>query len=397
MRGVFSLLILELATIVTIGLFIGFYISYYLICLRYVRKRSPVDDSHFEEQKLPKVSLIVPVYNEARIMDRKIRNLEQINYPSEKLEVVFVDGGSKDGTVEQIESLSKNVPYTQQIIRQGSRKGFNSAVVEGFQQSTGEIIFVTGAETEYEPKAVRLIVDHFANPKVGAVNGTMKISNLGEGTSTKIEASYRSFYDFIREAEGKIDSPFDIKGEIAATRRSICQNIVGKDELIRRGCIDACFSFQAAEEGFRTIYEPHAVYFEPAPGTMRDSFKQQIRRGATLIQNMLCYKNMILRPKYGKFGLIIMPAHFLMLVVLPFFFFASIVSILLLTVFAPLNYFLIGAIFLGFLSLIFSRGIQAFAKVQLVLILVIFRMLFGIDTQKFERLSSVRPLSKSGK
>jgi hypothetical protein len=86
-----------------------------------------------------------------------------------------------------------------------------------------------------------------------------------------------------------------------------------------------------------------------------------------------------------------MPAHFMMLIVLPFFFLSSIVGILFLAAFNPLNYFLIGLIILGLLVLIFSRGLQAFAKIQIVLILTLFKMLFGIDTQKFERLKSVRP------
>jgi cellulose synthase/poly-beta-1,6-N-acetylglucosamine synthase-like glycosyltransferase len=381
---------LEIVTFASIALFAGFYAAYYITCFVYIRKK-PFDNSHFEEQELPVVSLIVPVYNEAKIIQRKIDNLQTIDYPRGKLEVVFVDGGSKDGTVEKIEDSSKTISYSQRIVKQGSRKGFNSAVVEGFLQTTGEVIIITGAETEYAPDAVRMIVDHFANPKVGAVNGTMKINNLGAGSSTQIEASYRSFYDFVREAESKIDSPFDIKGEIAATRRSICQHIVGKEGILRKGCIDACFSFQAAEEGCRTVYEPRAVYSEPAPETMRDSFKQQIRRGATLIENMLSYKNMILRRKYGKFGSVIMPAHFMMLIVLPFFFFISVSGVLLLTVFAPPNYFLIGAIILGLIGLVFSRTVQAFVKVQLVLILTVFRVLFRKDNQKFERLSSVRP------
>jgi len=77
----------------------------------------------------------VPVYNEAKIIQRKIDILQKIDYPSNKLEVVFVDGGSQDGTVEKIESSSKTVAYFQKIIKQGSRKGFNSAVVEGFLQN----------------------------------------------------------------------------------------------------------------------------------------------------------------------------------------------------------------------------------------------------------------------
>ena len=95
--------------------------------------KSTVDDFHFEEEQLPKISIIVPVYNEAKIIPNKIANMQQTKYPPEKLEVIFVDGGSEDETAEQIEKLSKTVSYTQKIVRQGTRKGFNSAVIEGLE------------------------------------------------------------------------------------------------------------------------------------------------------------------------------------------------------------------------------------------------------------------------
>jgi poly-beta-1,6-N-acetyl-D-glucosamine synthase len=324
-------------------------------------------------------------------MGKKVQNFLQIKYPQDKLEVVFVDGGSQDGTVKELEKSLANVSYTSRIIEQGSRKGFNSAVVEGFQQTTGDIIFITGAETEYEPNAVRLIVDHFADPNVGAVNGTMRINNLGDALSTKIEESYRNYYDFLREAESKMDSLFDIKGEIAAARRNICQHLVDKSSLLKRGCIDACFSFQAKEDNFISIYEPRAVYYEPAPEKIRDSFKQQIRRGATLIENMLSFRNLIFKRRYGKFGMVIMPAHFMMLLVLPFLFVASILGVLTITIFNPINYLLLGVIIAALIVFVVSRGVQAFVKVQVVLIYTVLKMLLGIDTQKFERLKSVRP------
>ena len=70
---------------------------------------------------------------------------------------------------------------------------------------------------------------------------------------------------------------------------------------------------------------------------MRDSLKQTIRRGATLIQNMLIFKHLFFKTKYGKFGFIIMPAHFIMLIIMPFFFAVSATSILLILLLEPIN------------------------------------------------------------
>jgi cellulose synthase/poly-beta-1,6-N-acetylglucosamine synthase-like glycosyltransferase len=383
--------IAELIVFSVIGLFLAFYTTYFLICLRYYKLDKPTPSFSFREDRLPKVSFIIPIYNEVKVIESRVENFKQIVYPPRKLEIVFVDGGSNDGTLEKLKTLGSNVDFSLRILEQGIRKGFNSAVVEGFYETTGDIIFITGAETKFEPNAIRLIVDHFANPAVGAVNGTMRLSNEKVASSTKIEAGYRSFYDFLRAAEGKMDSPFDIKGEIAATRRIICEKLVNNCELFRKGCIDCCFVFQAKKDGYATIFEPKAIYYEPAPTAIQDSFKQQSRRAATLIENMLVFKDLILRPKYGKFGMIIMPAHFFMLIVLPLLFLFSVVSIPLLLMFYSYNYWLWALIILVIGAFFFSYKVKAFFKAQISLIIAIFKMLKGTETQKFERLSSIRP------
>jgi len=264
-------------------------------------------------------------------------------------------------------------------------------VIEGFYSTTGEIIFITGAETQYAPDALRIIVNHFADPTVGAANGTMRVGNGVDRLSTKLETAYRSLYDFIRLAEGNMDAPFDIKGEIAASRRSVCQHLVENKEMARKGCIDASVNFQAKKDGYRTVYEPRAVYYEPTPETVKDSFKQQTRRAATLIQNMHIFKGLMFKRKYGLFGMLIMPAHLLMLQVLPFLFFLAIGSFIALAVMNPLNILLIGFLVAALLVLLFSRSVQAFAKTQAALAVACFKMLKGMETQKFERLASVRP------
>jgi cellulose synthase/poly-beta-1,6-N-acetylglucosamine synthase-like glycosyltransferase len=372
-----------------VTVFVGFYFFYYAICwwsIRANKFRKKTDKNSF-----PTVSIIIPLYNEVKVLSRKIENLKELNYPKEKLEIVFVDGGSTDGGVELLEKLTEQSELTIKNVFQGSRKGFNNAVIEGFAETTGDIICITGAETEYDPEALNIMMRHFTDSRIGAVTGKQKIKNVDDGYSPKLEIAYRDLYDFVREGEGYIDSPFDLKGEISAARREILKALVENSELSRKGCIDACFSFQGRMDGYKTVYEPDAVYYELSPKLMRDSFKQQIRRAATLIENMLAYKNMIFNKKYGAFGMLIMPAHFLMLVILPYLFVLASIGMVVLAVLHPSNLLFLSIVVVGLLCLFLSRRVKAFVKAQIALIVATLTLLRGAETQKFERLQSARP------
>lgn len=382
--------ILMNVVIVASAIFVGFYFFYYAICLRYIKIHNPRKPKRFKKESFPNVSIIIPLYNEANVLTRRIENLEALRYPKDKLEIVFVDGGSNDGSPALINELAKKSKLSIKLISQGSRKGFNSAVIEGFVETTGDIICITGAETEYDPNALDAMVQHFADPRIGAVTGKQMIKNWDDGFSPKLEVAYRGLYDLVREAESHIDSPFDIKGEICAARRSVVKNLVEKGELSNKGCIDACFSFQARKDGYKTVYEPNAVYFELSPRSIRDSFKQRIRRATTLIQNMMAFKDMILNKKYGAFGLFIMPAHFLMLIILPFVFLVGVIGVTIIITLNPSNYFLLMIMFIILFITLLSSRLQAFLKTQIVLTIATLGLL-GIDTQKFERLASTRP------
>jgi len=381
--------ILSAVALTALSVFIGFYVIYYAICWRYKRKnnkkKTKITKNH------PVVSIIIPVYNEINVLQRRIENLKELNYPKSKLEIVFVDGGSTDGSTGLLEKQTKQAELPIKTVFQDSRKGFNNAVREGFAQTTGDIICITGAETEYDPEALSLMVQHFADQKIGAVTGKQKIRNVEDGFSPKLEIAYRDLYDFVREAESNIDSPFDIKGEIAVVRRDIVKALVENSRLTRRGCVDCCLNFQGKMGGYKTIYEPEAVYYELSPKLMRDSFKQQIRRAATLIENMLAFKEMIFKREFGAFGLLIMPAHFLMLIILPYFLIFASAGIIALAVLYPSNPLFLSILVIGLLSLLISRRVKAFVKTQLVLIVATLTLLKGIETQKFERLQSARP------
>jgi biofilm PGA synthesis N-glycosyltransferase PgaC len=373
--------------------FAGFYAVYYLICYFYKsRPKARISASLDEDTEMPKVSFIVPVFNENRILEKKIQNLQELAYPKDRLEIIFVDGGSTDGSIQTIKNAIGRVNLNINLVEQGRRLGFNKAVIDGFYKSSGDVIFIPGAETMYAPDTLQRMVRPFSDNRVGAVNGRQAIENLGEGLSPKLEYAYRNMQDFLREAEDNMDTLFDVKGEIVAGRRKICEELVKNSEFRNKGCIDVCFFFQARKEEYLTVYDPNAVYYEFSPRSFKASFKQRFRRAATLIQNMLIFKDMIFNRKYGLFGMLIMPAHFLMLIILPYLFLSGLISFLTLQVVYFPNLAYLAALTLGALLLLFSRTFQTFCQLQLVLITSHLKMLIGLETQRFERLESARPV-----
>lgn len=377
--------------------FSGFYAAYYLICYSYKsRSKRKSNTPLLDKIELPKVSLIVPVFNENKVLDRKIQNLQQLAYPQDKFEVIFVDGGSTDGSIETIKNAMQHVGLDITLIEQGRRMGFNKAVIDGFEKSTGDIISIPGAESMYASETLNKLVQPFSDSRIGAVNGRQVIENLGESLSPKLEHAYRNMQDFLREAEDNIDTLFDVKGEVVAGRREIIEKLVKNPDFQTKGCIDACLFFQARKDGYSTVYQPDAVYYELSPRTFKASFKQRYRRAATLIQNMLIFKDMIFNRQYGLFGTLIMPAHFLMLIILPYLFLAGLVTFLILQIAYFPSLYLVALAF-ATLLLLFSRTFQTFCQLQIVLVTSHAKMLKGVETQKFEKLESARPDIKGTK
>ena len=303
----------------------GFYLSYFLI-LKSCRKRVELTRKENNPKTwkmasetpsdVPFVSIIVPVYNEEKIISQKIDNLKLITYPG-KMEVIFVDGHSKDNTCAVIEKRLQGLKTPMRIIAQKERDGYTGAVIEGIRNSQGEIIIATDAASYYLPDAVQCLVRHFINPTVGAVTGQEIVLGDSKTVGPKLEKTYRSFYDFMRQAETEIDSTPDSKGELLAVRKNICLELIPKLSLSPNASFDSCIPYQAKLMGYRTVYDEYAKYYEIVPASASDRFTQQARRATILIGALLLFKNMVFRKRFNKFGYLILPMHFLMDCVMP--------------------------------------------------------------------------------
>jgi biofilm PGA synthesis N-glycosyltransferase PgaC len=360
-------------TLLSFGTIVIFYTSY-LACLSYYNKKSG-SSSKLIEFSYPSVSLIVPVYNEEKIICKKIENIEEIVYPSDRLEVVFVDGCSSDGTCNLIMDCSRKSKKSIRLIRPEKRSGYTKAMIDGITNSTGDIIVATDAASFYYPDAMQHLTKHFVDPAIGAVTGKEIVLGGEKELGPTLEKSYRFFYDFMRKAESEIDSTPDSKGEILAVRREICRSLFEKLQFSPNASFDSCVPYQAKLMGFRTVYDEQAKYYEYAPSSFSERTTQQIRRAALLIGAMLLFKNMLWKRNTGKFGMLILPTHFIMDCVLPSVFLLGVVSLAITSVLMPL----IVLPFWVIMLLLFMVGktralIIAFIQSQFSLVAALFRL-----------------------
>lgn len=325
--------VIQVISLVSFSILLLFYLSYFLALYYYHRKGK--EKTEGSSEFFPRVSLIVPVYNEEKIVSKKIQNISELNYPREKVEAIFVDGCSTDDTAEIVENYSKDHDGFVRLVRETQRGGYNFAMCEGVEESHGDIIVMSDAGAYYDPEALNYLVRHFVDPEVGAVTGREIVLGDPDALGPRLESTYRGFYDFMRKAESLMDSTPDSKGEILAVRRKICENLIQRIHLSPSASFDCCIPYQAKMEGYRTVFEPRAVYYEYAPSSFMDRMRQQIRRAAILMGSLLLFRGMTMNKRYGKFGLIIMPVHFLMQIVLPWLFVVGCISLLIMTVLNP--------------------------------------------------------------
>lgn len=228
----------------------------------------------------PKVSIIVPTYNEAGLIESKLDDLARQDYPRELVEVVVVDSASTDGTPEKVEGWARRNPGLKlMLIREPARRGKVFALNKALEYARGDVVVITDVDATW-PSSSTLseAVSWFSDPSAGAVTCLKLPAGSGAGG---VEEVYRSFYNVVRLAESKIHSRPVFHGELAAFRRALLEKLEGFST--DSGADDSHTATRVALMGFRSIAVDNAWCIEKVPS--RGYHAWRIRRAQHLVQH----------------------------------------------------------------------------------------------------------------
>jgi biofilm PGA synthesis N-glycosyltransferase PgaC len=206
---------------------------------------------------LPTVSLLIPAYNEADMIEEKIRNSLALDYPPDKLEIVIACDGCKDNTPELAKRAAAGTRI--RILDYPVNRGKIATLNEAVRELTGDIIvFSDGAAMLYRD-SVRKLVENFEDPVVGAASGKYTVVKADEVDIGKSEDFYWKYETFLKVMESELASTLGAHGHLHAIRRELypfpAPGTINDDYVI---------PVSVLARGYRAVYEPKAIVYEEA-------------------------------------------------------------------------------------------------------------------------------------
>jgi len=259
-----------------IGVVVYIYVGYplALAVLRSVSGRQ----SRWTDAYAPLVTLIIPAYNEAKVIREKIENSLRLEYPGDRLEIVVASDGSDDGTNEIVrEYESRGVKSRVFVPRAGKISVLNRVVPD----AAGEVVVLCDANVMFRPDVLLRLMPHFADPEIGAVTGDVRIQSedapFGDG-----EGFYYKYERFIQRQESLLGSTVTVDGGLYAIRKELFRPLPA-DTILD----DFVIGMNVALSGRRVLYDPSAVATENATTDVHQEFRRKTRIVAGAFRELL--------------------------------------------------------------------------------------------------------------
>jgi poly-beta-1,6-N-acetyl-D-glucosamine synthase len=287
----YYLLFFLVLLVLRFGILILYSFMDHLESLYKVRGRDTV--RYREDSSLPMVSLVVPAYNEGPVIQAAMRALLALDYPN--YEILVVDDGSTDDTYEKAMTVARETIGVEVRVITKRNGGKADALNTGMALARGEFVLNMDGDTKLSPNTLRACIQHFENPKVGAVAGNVKVINR-ENMWTNIQAlEYVEGLAMARKAQSFGRVVNIIPGPLGMFRKSVLQQVGGYD---RDTFAEDCdLTLKLLMRGWHIEYEPAAIAWVETPSSLLDLLKQRYRWTRGILQATKKHSHVLWQPR----------------------------------------------------------------------------------------------------
>lgn len=287
-------LLLGLALVmVPVGLFTYAYLVYPAILWAMTRSHSWRPPTGTPED-WPAITLVLPVYNEEKVIRDTLESLLAIDYPADRRQILVLSDASTDATHSIVEEYSGRGV---RLVALPERRGKTAAENESARYATGTIVINTDATTRILPGSVKPLVDVFRDQSVGVASGRDVSAGIDGIEATRAESGYVGYEMWVRDLETQAGSIVGASGCFMAIRRTLFDQIF--PEALSR---DFASPLLARRAGFRAVSVPAAVALVPRARSLQVEFRRKTRTMARGIETLWYLRKLMDFRKHGRFA-----------------------------------------------------------------------------------------------
>lgn len=271
--------------VICIYTYVGYGVLLYLLVL--IKRIVKGEKRHMilpENDKLPDVAFMVCAFNEEDVVDMKMQNIHELDYPQEKLHVIWVTDGSTDNTNERL----KAYPDVE-VIFSPERRGKTAALNHGISHVKSEITVMTDANTLVNREAIREIVRCMQDEKVACVAGEKRVLSRHKGeAAAEGEGLYWKYESTLKRLDSELYSAMGAAGELNAIRTNLYEPMP-ENALLD----DFVMSMKLVERGYKIAYTSDAYAMEYGSANMEEESKRKRRIAAGGLQSSWWLRSMM--------------------------------------------------------------------------------------------------------
>lgn len=243
-------------------------------------------DHQVNKDQLPPVTLVVAAYNEVDIIEDKIRDCFRLDYPEDKIDLLFVTDGSDDGTADIVRKYPRI-----RLLHHGIRSGKTAALNRALTHVRTPITVFCDANTLLCREALIRIVSHYRDPQIGGVSGEKRVLANNSETIVAHEGLYWKYESFLKRLDAGLYTVVGAAGELFSIRTSLWESL--EERVILD---DLVISIRMNLKGYRMAYEPRAYAMERPSASLEEEKKRKVRIAAGAFQAMK-----LLKPAFNFF------------------------------------------------------------------------------------------------
>jgi poly-beta-1,6-N-acetyl-D-glucosamine synthase len=273
------------------------------------------------QDQWPSVTLIVPVFNERKLIAQVLERLFQLDYPD--FEILVVDDGSSDNTFLHATIAARNVAQPSVRILPKPNGGKADALNHGLAHARGEIVICVDGDAVLDVNAIKYAVAHFDDPRIGAVAGNVRVSNRDTALGVFQALEYTLGLGLAKRAQSAAGAVAIVPGPLGAFRKEAIARTGGYEHDTYAEDFD--LSLSLLQDGWHAVYESRACVYTEAPESLMQLLKQRYRWSRGAVQVLRKRWHFLLKPikkpwaflgvSYLIFEMLLMPlAHVLGLI-----------------------------------------------------------------------------------